>query len=571
MMSVLLGGSPHQQWATGLAGQRRACSRMGSQGLASYRRNSSHDGSDITGPDLYLYDTATRQKRLFTVRDPDRTQPGVDMYVCGVTVYDFSHIGHARVYVAFDILYRFLLDKGYPVRYVRNFTDIDDKIIKRARETGEHWQSLTQRFIDEFHTDMEALNCLHPVLEPRVTDNIPAIISMIQSILRNEHAYCVDGDVYFEVATLPQYGALSGRKQEDNRAGERVDVDGRKRGPADFVLWKAAKPGEPAWDSPWGQGRPGWHIECSAMIASHFGEEGIDIHGGGRDLIFPHHENERAQTMAATRHSGGCGCETGSSGDGRELARYWMHNGFVNVDSEKMSKSLGNFFTIRDILGATPAAALRWFLLSTHYRAPLNFTPTALDQAADRVYYVFQTLADAEAAARAHDPEVDLSDGRPLPGEPCALLSAVRAALADDLNTPAALAALGPPLRELNELAGKRGKGAAGRQAALLALRASLVHALRLLGLLGPAGDAGAPDAVLAGVRALALKRAGLTEADVAAAVERRAALRAARDFAAADGVRTKLAARGVALMDGAPGGGTQWRPLPLYAPGPSS
>ena len=328
-----------------------------------------------SGVNFMLHNTMSRKKEVFTPR-PEMGNK-VTMYVCGVTVYDYSHIGHARVYVAFDILYRHLMRLGYDVTYCRNFTDIDDKIIKRASESGESCESLTDRFIDAFHEDMAALGCLRPTVEPRATQHVDDIIDFTQRLIDSGNAYAVDGDVYFAVDSLPKYGALSGRNQEDNRAGERIKVDGRKKNAADFALWKSSKPGEPTWSSPWGEGRPGWHIECSAMIEKILGNS-IDIHGGGQDLVFPHHENELAQSTAAAQC--GCGKSHGGGGDGgeqqeeTEFVRYWVHNGFVKVDSEKMSKSLGNFFTIREVLNRYDAYALRFMLLGTHYRAPINYT-----------------------------------------------------------------------------------------------------------------------------------------------------------------------------------------------------
>ena len=282
---------------------------------------------------MVLHNSMSRKKEPFV---PRRDDGKVSMYVCGVTVYDYSHIGHARVYVAFDVLYRQLMRQGYDVTYCRNFTDVDDKIIARANENGETCESLVDRFIDAFHEDVASLGCLPPTMEPRATEHIGDIVEMTERLIAKGHAYPTgDGDVYFSVDSLPGYGSLSGRKLEDNRAGERVAVDDRKKNAADFALWKAAKPGEPTWDSPWGAGRPGWHIECSAMIEKMLGAS-IDIHGGGQDLVFPHHENELAQSTAA------CGCGTNDCAE--PFVKYWVHNGFVKVDSEKMSKSLGNFF-----------------------------------------------------------------------------------------------------------------------------------------------------------------------------------------------------------------------------------
>jgi cysteinyl-tRNA synthetase len=480
--------------------------------------------------------------------------------------------GHARVYVAFDILYRLLSHLGYDVRYVRNFTDVDDKIIARGAATGEPPLELSRRFIGEFHADMDALGCLRPALEPLATQHIPAMVAAIERILAHGHAYAAGGDVYFDVASLPGYGALSGRSGEDNRAGERVAVDGRKRGAADFALWKAAKPGEPTWASPWGPGRPGWHIECSAMINELMGPV-IDIHGGGRDLVFPHHENELAQARAAEAP---CGCGGGHPAaaaaggeDDPPFVRYWLHNGFVNVDAEKMSKSLGNFFTIRDVLKNYPAAALRWFLVGTQYRQGVNYTQRALEEAADRVYYLYQALADADqalaaaaAAAAGGPPEAAAAAAAVRRGEGPGgeVFFEVLAALADDMNTPLAVAALSAPLKAMNDLLHtKAGRKRPDRAATLASLAAALRGALDLLGL-APA-DVGA---ALEELRAAALARAGLTEGEVAAAIEERAAARAAKDYAASDAVRERLEAVGVAIMDTP--AGTTWKPAPRLA-----
>ncbi|KAL4458944.1 hypothetical protein ABPG75_013809 [Micractinium tetrahymenae] len=562
--------------------------------------------------ELLVHNTMSRQKEVF------RPRPGqgnrVNMYVCGVTVYDYSHIGHARVYVAFDVIYRFLRHLGYEVSYVRNFTDVDDKIIARASAVGEDPLALARRFIAEFHADMEALGCLPPSLEPKATDFIPQMVHTIQAIIANGHAYAVGGDVFFDVGSLPDYGKLSGRSQEDNRAGERVAVDERKRGAADFALWKSAKPGEPTWDSPWGPGRPGWHIECSTMIREVMGEV-IDIHGGGRDLVFPHHENELAQSRAA---AGSCSCGhdhgSGSNGSGSgggeadEFVRYWLHNGFVNVDSEKMSKSLGNFFTIREVVAQYHPRALRWFLVNTQYRQPINYTQRALEEASDRAYYLYQTLADMAAAlaatpegqqalaeaqqqlrpggsssadaaaappaaaAAAAAEEAAAAGGKgggkgsgkggkaakpvgPSPG--AQLLGEVEAALADDFNTPLAIATFSAPLKTANDLLHtKKGKKEAGRLQTLASLHVALQSALELLGLW-----AEQPAAVLGELRELALKRAGLTEEQVAAAIEERAAARAAKDYAASDAVRLRLEGLGVLMLDTPQG--TTWKPGP--------
>jgi cysteinyl-tRNA synthetase len=533
-------------------------------------------GGGDDGFGLRLHDTMRRRKELFVPSDPDSNK--VTMYVCGVTVYDYSHIGHARVYVAFDVLYRALTRQGYDVTYCRNFTDVDDKIIARANENGETCDALVERFIDAFHEDVASLGCLPPTLEPRATAHIGDIIDMTERLVKEGFAYPTgDGDVYFAVDALPEYGRLSGRKLEDNRAGERVAVDDRKKNPADFALWKAAKPGEPEWESPWGKGRPGWHIECSAMIKATFGgTNAIDIHGGGQDLVFPHHENELAQSTAACR-CGRRGCEEGEGGpiktrgdgaaeDETPFVRYWVHNGFVKVDSEKMSKSLGNFFTIREVTARYHPIALRWMLLGTHYRAPINYTQRALEEASDRLYYLYQTLDDAaEAYAEAAKPADASAKPKPPTGiaaEGIALAAetadAVRAALADDLNTPLAIASLSAPLKTLNDLVStKKGKKAVGRDAALRELLAAAEDCLDAVGL-PPGSEAGG---ILEKLRELALIRGGLTAEDVDAAIAAREAARAAKDFEESDRLRDDMRAKGVALMDGAK---VAWRPAPV-------
>ena len=304
---------------------------------------------------LTLFNTLSRRKETFVPIEPGK----VRMYVCGMTTYDYCHIGHARMLAAFDVVYRWLLASGYQVNYVRNITDIDDKIIKRAAENNESIQSLTARFIQAMHEDIAALNVLPPTHEPRATEHVSGMIQMIETLIDNGKAYpAPNGDVYYAVREFADYGQLSGKTLDSLRAGERVDVDQNKRDPFDFVLWKAAKPGEPHWPSPWGEGRPGWHIECSVMSSELLGDH-FDIHGGGADLQFPHHENEIAQSEGAHNHN---------------YVNYWLHNGFINVDGEKMSKSLGNFFTIRDVLKHYEGEVIRFFIVRSHYRSPVNFT-----------------------------------------------------------------------------------------------------------------------------------------------------------------------------------------------------
>lgn len=494
---------------------------------------------------LKLYNSMSRRKAVFEPLSPETGK--VTMYVCGVTVYDYSHIGHARAYVSFDVLYRYLTHIGYDVTYCRNFTDIDDKIIDRANAIGENPLDLSKRFAAEFHADMDMLNCLRPTMEPLATDHIQDMIESIEKILEHGHGYVVDSDVFFDVGSLPGYGKLSGRAVEDNRAGERVSVDARKKNPEDFALWKSAKPGEPTWESPWGAGRPGWHIECSSMIRRLLGET-IDIHGGGSDLKFPHHENELAQARASSCDCGSCGDHAQSSDE--YFARWWVHNGFVNVDSEKMSKSLGNFFTIRDVSEKYHPMALRWFLVGTQYRQAINYTQRGLEEASDRLYYLYQTLHDAEMVLR------EVANGEPADeGVKATLLEEVTSALADDLNTPLVLAAFSPALKTLNDLMHtKQGKKSKDRVPVMRGLVESFDGSLDLLGI-KPASYATALDEL----KAVALHRAGMTEEDVGRAIERRAELRKAKDYEAADRLREEVESKGVFFMDLPTG--TTWRP----------
>ena len=380
---------------------------------------------------LRVYNTLTGKKEEFKPLNP----PKVGMYACGVTVYDYCHIGHARAAVAFDIIARYLRFSGYDVTYVRNYTDIDDKIITRSGEEGIDWRKLTEKFIEAHDVDMGALGVARADVEPRATEHIDEIIRLVMSLEEKGYAYNVDGDVYFEVGKFKGYGKLSGRNTDELRAGARVEVDERKRDPLDFALWKSSRPGEPWWDSPWGKGRPGWHIECSAMSAAILGQP-LDIHGGGKDLIFPHHENEIAQSEAEA---------------GVEFARYWLHNGFVNIDSEKMSKSLGNFFTIREVLEKFEPEVIRFFLLSTHYRSPLDFSDKILDEARVR-YERFMNFF-----ARAHRTETETRQMNDVETESLRVLSgkvepAFREAMDDDFNTAAALGHLFTALGTLNSV-----------------------------------------------------------------------------------------------------------------------
>ncbi|XP_059658179.1 cysteine--tRNA ligase, chloroplastic/mitochondrial isoform X2 [Cornus florida] len=439
---------------------------------------------------------------------------------------------------------RYLKHLGYEVNYVRNFTDVDDKIIARANELGADPISLSRRYCDEFHQDMVHLHCLPPSVEPRVSEHMPQIISMIEQILDKGYAYRLDGDVYFSVEKISEYGQLSGRKLEDNRAGERVAVDTRKKNPADFALWKSAKQGEPFWESPWGPGRPGWHIECSAMSAAYLGYS-FDIHGGGMDLIFPHHENEIAQSCAACDQSN---------------ISYWIHNGFVTIDSQKMSKSLGNFFTIRQVIELYHPLALRLFLIGTHYRSPINYSDVQLESASDRVFYMYQTLQDCEDVLSQHD-EANLKRSIPPDTMDCInkFHNEVLTSMLDDLHTPVVLAALSDPLKTVNDLLHTRkGKKKELRIESLAALENTIKNVLIILGLM-PASYSEA----LQQLRDMALKRAKLTEEQVLQKIEERTTARKNKEYEKSDTIRKDLAAAGIALMDSPEG--TTWRPaVPL-------
>ncbi len=479
---------------------------------------------------LVLYNTLSRRKEVFEPLDAER----VRLYVCGPTVYDRAHIGNGRAFVVFDVLYRLLRDifGKEQVRYVRNITDVEDKINAAARANGEPIAALTARTIAAFHEDMAALNLLPPDVEPRATDHIAQMIAMIGRLIAAGHAYVAEGHVLFAVASDPGYGRLSGRSRDEMIAGARVEVAPNKRDPADFVLWKPAEPGDPGWDSPWGRGRPGWHIECSAMSEAHLGES-FDIHGGGLDLIFPHHENEIAQSLCAHQ--------------GRPFARYWVHNGFLSVDSTKMSKSLGNFFTVRELLDEAPGEAIRLALLSAHYRDPLDWTSERLRQARlslDRFY---------RALTLPRDPVFERA------GEADDALRPVREALEDDLNTPLALT-------RLHELVGAVNRTTS--DAERCALQRALERGGALMGLLqqdplawlqGSAPIAPGEGALVTGAATMT-GRGAVTHPRIDALIEERTALRRQRRFAEADKIRAALAGEGIILEDKPDGTTTWWR-----------
>ena len=450
---------------------------------------------------LKIHNSLKREKQVFTPIEPGK----VRMYVCGMTVYDYCHLGHARVMVVFDMVYRWLRASGYDVTYVRNITDIDDKIIKRALENGETIQQLTNRFIAFMHEDADALGVLRPDHEPRATEFVPEMLDLIGQLETRGLAYkATDGDVNYAVRKFPGYGKLSGKSLDDLRAGERVEVDSAKDDPLDFVLWKHAKPGEPAWESPWGDGRPGWHIECSAMSSKLLGTH-FDIHGGGQDLQFPHHENEIAQSEGAHQCT---------------FVNYWTHTGFVRVDNEKMSKSLGNFFTIREVLQRYDAEVVRFFILRAHYRSPLNYSDVHLDDARQALTRLYTALKAVEGNVA-----VDWNEAHAL---------RFKAALDEDFGTPEAMAVL-------FDLATAANRGDAALASQLKALGG-------VLGLLQRD-----PRAFLQAAPA-----GGLSNQEIEAKVGARATAKKAKNFAESDRIRDELKAAGIVLEDGPQG--TTWR-----------
>lgn len=461
----------------------------------------------MTTPRLQLHNSLTRRKEVFEPADPAR----VTMYVCGPTVYNFAHIGNARPAVVFDVLAR-VLRRLYPnVVYARNITDIEDKIIAAAKEQGVEISTITDKYAAIYREDMGTLGVLPPDIEPKATDTIPGMIAMMQALIDNGHAYAAEGHVLFNVPSYAEYGRLSGRDRDDMIAGARVEVAPYKQDPADFVLWKPSTPEQPGWDSPWGRGRPGWHIECSAMIEKHLGTT-IDIHGGGIDLQFPHHENEIAQSN----------CAHGNA----PLARFWLHNGFVNIEKEKMSKSIGNVLLVHDLIKEAPGEAIRLALLNGHYRQPLDWTADGLAQSRrmlDRLYGALRALADVEAKASNE-----------------AVPSAFLEALLDDLNTPKALAVLFDLAKQANT---------ATDAAEKVRLKAALLASGALVGLLQ--AD---PESWFAGM--------GMTPninlEEIEALIAARAAARKGRDFKEADRIRDELAERGILIEDGPQG--TLWR-----------
>ena len=470
-------------------------------------------------PNLTVYNTLTRQKEPFAPLNPQN----VRMYVCGMTVYDYCHLGHARVLVVFDMIARWLRQHGYPLTYVRNITDIDDKIIARANERGISIHALTQEFIAAMNEDSDALGVQRPDVEPKATEHIAQMIAMIEQLIVNGKAYAAaNGDVYYAVREFPAYGQLSGKSLDDLRAGERVEVDGFKRDPLDFVLWKAAKPEEPHWQSPWGNGRPGWHIECSAMGGELFGGT-FDIHGGGADLQFPHHENEIAQSCGA--HKGICG-EHAPRAAHKTIdshVKYWLHNGFIRVDNEKMSKSLGNFFTIRDVLKKYDAEVVRFFILRAHYRSPLNYSDAHLDDAKHSLTSLYNALGNVAPAPFTLSEHANDYTRR------------FYAAMDDDFDTVKAVAVLFELAKEINKT----------QSAELSGCLKALAGVLGLL--------QRKPSAFLQG----GAPADGLTAEAIEALIAQRNQARADKNWAESDRIRDELAAQGVVLRDA--GGETTW------------
>ena len=456
---------------------------------------------------LQIYNTLSRQKETFVPMQPGK----VGLYVCGITIYDFCHVGHARTYVAFDVINRYLRFSGYDVTYVRNITDVDDKIIRRAHDNGESWEARTTRYSQAMHADLTALNLLPADIEPRVTTHMAEIIQLIQLLLQKNHAYiAADGDVLFDVSTYAQYGQLSQQNLEMLQAGARVEVDQAKDDPLDFVLWKMAKSGEPSWSSPWGDGRPGWHIACSAMSAKHLGNH-FDIHGGGSDLQFPHHENEIAQSCCA---------------HGTQYVNTWIHTGMVQVDKEKMSKSLGNFFTVKDVLAEYNRESVRYFLISSQYRSQLNYSAENLQQAHAALGRLYTSLRGVTPAA-----VVALDNS---------FVAQFKQAMDDDFNTALAL----PVLFELAKEINKEKEANPARAAELAAVLIKLGEVLGIL-----QGDA-----------ETFLQAGGNADdvAEIEALINQRNAARTAKDLAAADAARTALTAKGIVVED--KNGVTSWR-----------
>lgn len=488
---------------------------------------------------LRVYNTFTGEKELFVPLIPGK----VGMYVCGVTVYDYCHIGHARAGVVFDIIFRYLKYAGYDVTYIRNYTDIDDKIINRANQEGTDYRTIADRYIEAFDEDMALLGLAKPTVEPKATDHIGGIINIIETLITKGHAYVSEGDVYYAVETFPDYLKLSGRNLEEMQAGARVEVGDKKRHPMDFALWKGSKPGEPWWHSPWGNGRPGWHIECSAMSEEFLGKT-FDIHGGGKDLVFPHHENEIAQSEGAN------GCQ---------FVRYWLHNGFVNINAEKMSKSLGNFFTIREVLKTYHPETLRFFILSAHYRSPIDFSDQNLDEAQsglERIYACLAALDDVlNGQPRSPDvtaPESLTQAGLELQEKVDQFIPRFVEAMDDDFNSAQALGVLFETVRAANRFLAEMKDITALPLSLIAHVRHLFTEAGSVLGLFTT------PPAVwLEGIKTAKIGLIDIAPEEIERLIVERSEARAAKNFKRGDEIRDLLLAQGIQLLDSAQG--TTW------------
>jgi len=458
---------------------------------------------------LHVYNTLTRKKELFTPVSTGK----VKMYVCGPTVYDSCHVGHARSVVVFDVIARYLKESGYDLTYVRNFTDIDDKIIEKALLTGAGTKEIAEKYIAEFYEDMDSLNVKRADVEPKATEHIDSIVELISILIDKDAAYAIDGDVYYSVESFNNYGRLSGRKLEDMEAGARVDIDARKKTPFDFALWKSAKPDEPYWSSPWGDGRPGWHIECSAMSRKFLGET-FDIHGGGKDLIFPHHENEIAQSAKAF---------------GKTFVKYWLHNGFINIEKEKMSKSLGNFLTIKEMLEKYHPDTIRLFLLSNHYRSPIEFSDKNLEEAEtgiNKIYNVMQRMENIDSGQNNH-------------GE---YLKLFCESMDDDFNTARGVGVLFNAVRALNKL---MDHSESVEKEALISIKSDIDKIGEILGILSEK-----PSLFFERKKEAALKKKNINSDFIEALIAERTEARRTKDWAKADKIRDRLNEMGVVTED---------------------
>ena len=473
---------------------------------------------------MKIYNTLTGKKEEFI---PFATNE-VRIYACGVTVYDYCHIGHARSAIVFDVMRRYFHHKGFHVTYVRNFTDIDDKIINRAQQEGIPWDAVARKYTDEYYTDMDRLGVERADIEPKATEHIGEIIAIVQKLIEKGFAYQADGSVYYSVDAFPTYGKLSKRDKDEMIAGARIEVDERKRNPLDFALWKKSKEGEPSWQSPWGEGRPGWHIECTAMSMKHLGES-FDIHGGGADLLFPHHENEIAQSEAAS---------------GKPFVKYWVHNGFITIDKEKMSKSLGNFFTIREVLDRFDPEVVRFFLLSTHYRSPIEFSDLILQEAEVTIDKYYTTIM------RVQDVSEKKTDGRELLSRAGELFSVLldsfmgkfEEAMDDDFNTALAIGHVFELIRELNRFLDSKPASLKDIQLVLSA-QEHLTQAGKILHLFGRT-----PLEWYASL--MKVKRIGLSEAEIQQKITERRDARIRKDWKLADTIRQELEEKGIILED---------------------